>query len=98
MFGLVYLSLSLRGVYLLQQCQRVFFIAATGGRQVANISRKKKSNFFFFEKILKLKRRQMNNQNVPTFVNVLLDLLTSFQKPNRATMVSIYTNTQAHEQ
>lgn len=59
---------------------------------------KKKSNFFCFEKILKLKRRQINNQNAPTFVNVLLDLLTSFQKPNRATMVSIYTNTQAHEQ
>lgn len=49
MFGVVYLSLSLGEVYLLQQCQRVFFIATNGGRQVANISEKKKmfSTFFF---------------------------------------------------
>lgn len=48
MFGVVYLSLSLGEVYLFQQCQRVFSIATNGGRQVANISEKKKCSQHFF--------------------------------------------------
>lgn len=71
MFGVVYLSLSpgVGSVYLLKQCQRVFCIATTGGRQVANISEKIPQLFFFIyfcQKILKLKPWQINNQYVPT--------------------------------
>lgn len=57
MFGVVYLSLSLGEVYLLQQCQRVFFNATNGGRHVGNIPPP--------PKILKLNQWQINNQYVP---------------------------------